>query len=719
MRARSSLMLLTPLALVAALVGCNRTPPSGNAPGTTAPGMATTADAPTAPTKDDPGANVGSPLFTPGPAAKYPDPAPPGKDPIVIPNCAVAYEDRQIVSAEVDGKIDLVATPMKLRADGIYEYELFDGAKITHITHDAAKYDPKITQLDPRIEFNDRDVQAYPKNPEKWVPHWRLRDGEVVRAGQTLCLLDDSIVSSKIKSSTKIKAAAAKGMEAAERGVQLSQEKMDLYKGKLDLIPRSEVLTDQITLTRFVENLTQSQSAIAKAEGDYEESMVILSKHRIKSRVNGIIRNIAKRSGEFIRAGEKMFEIQSTETVRLEGSLDVQYFDSVKRNMDVIVEPAVPSAPIKSHAAHQLEVAGVAVTGHASQPLIVSVGLDRKALVWDPNLADLKDRPVFPHDLPHPVAVRCVACTPPGSKAILAVTGAEDGKVRVWDLADPTKLPRTPAREPSDYHASGISAIAISADGKYAATAAGREVFIWELASGKKMYSLPPEHRDSITSLAFTPQARLITGSKDRTLKEWKLGTEKALVARTLDHRSGAVDVLGVSPDGGRVLFDQDKSRLDLVNLADAQTAGQVTNVGPGLSFATLALFGPDAADGAFHTIVTAGGEGDLKGGLQWWNAPRAGGRAAEIARLITPGRVGVTCAAFSPHKDTPFMVVGTAAGTVHVWKPPVPSTKQLKGKITNIDSTDPRYVTVRVELPNKEFRLLDRSAATVIVTPK
>src|SRR5262249_8971507 len=158
-----------------------------------------------------------------------------------------------------------------------------------------------------------------------------------------------------------------------------------------------------------------------------------------------------------------------------------------------------------------------------------------------------------PHSLPHPVAVRCVACTPPGSKEILAITGADDGKVRLWDLRNPDKLPTT-AKEPSDVDVSGITPIAVSPHGPFAPTVAapdaGGEVFIWDLAAGKKAYTLSAEHRDTITSLTFTPQATLVTASKDRSLKVWKLGAEKAAVARTIDHRAGVVDVLGISPDG-------------------------------------------------------------------------------------------------------------------------------------------------------------------------
>ena len=85
----------------------------------------------------------------------------------------------------------------------------------------------------------------------------------------------------------------------------------------------------------------------------------------------------------------------------------------------------------------------------------------------------------------------------------------------------------------------------------------------------------------------------------------------------------------------------------------------------------------------------------------------------------MTPGRVPVVCAAFSPHKDNPFLVVGTDHGTVHVWTPPTGPQQRLEGRVTNIESTDPRFVTVRVEMTNKDLGLLDRSSATVIVDPK
>ena len=681
-------------------------------------------------TPDNPDANVGSPLYKPADAPKFANPPAAGTAPIVIPNCSVMFEERQTVSAETDGTIELIATPMKARADGVYEYRRRDGDKETVVEHNPRSFDLK--KLHPRIAFNPREVAAYPSNPEKWVPYYKLRDGEWVATDQLLCMLDDSLILTRRDAAREKRDAAIRGLSAAEEGVKLTRDKIALYQGKETAIAAVERINDQVTLARFVENQAQSAQAIAQAEGDYREAGVMLTKHRIKSRVSGFIRSVAKRDGEYVRAGEKIFEIQSTETVRLEGTVDVHYKQWVRDGMMVTVEPAIPSAPVRSHMSHSPNhtVAGVAVTGHSPRPMVVSVGSDGKAFVWDPNLDDSKDALAFPHALPHPagVPVRSVACTPPGGK-VLAVTGADDGRVRVWDLTDLKNLPSKPSAEPTDYHASAVTAVAVSPDGRHAATAAGREVFVWDLASAKKLYSLPPEHRDGVTSLAFTPQAQLVTASRDRTLKVWKLGAEKAAVARTIEHRSGVVDTLAVSPDGGRVLFDQAKDRIDLLDLTNGPTAGQpvgqLSNVGPGVSFATLALFFPShAAPGTPaeqlppYRMVTAGGEGDLRGGLQVWEVARAGGRGAEIARLVTHGRAAVSCAAFSPVKEAPFLVVGTEGGSVQVWTPPTGPAKKHQGRITYTEVTGPRYATVRVEMNNRDLGLLDRSSATVVVNP-
>jgi len=621
-------------------------------------------------TADDMKVDVGESLFGAKAAPKVGGGVGIGTEPLVMGGATVQFEQRQQVAAEVDGKIELLAVR-----------------------------DDDINPTDPLCTYHPRDTA-------KQVKYRKMKEGAPVKAGDVLILLDDQIVSTQMESAKKSQEAAAGVLKFATDGVDHSKEKLKLSEKnyKSGNGSYAEYLQDLITLTRFEENRSQALQTIAKSEAEYAQAAVMMKKHRVASVVTGFIRTIAHYQGDFVKAGEKILEVQSTEVVRLEGSLDVQYASFVRAGMEVGVEPAIPSAPAKTHKFHQKEITGIAVSGNPGRPLVVSTSADGTARVWDVT----KDSLLF--SLPHPVPVRSVACSPVGS-APLAVTGGDDGKLRMWSLVNPDKLPTEPT-ELTEKHSAAVGAVAFSPDGRFFATAAGREVFVWSV-DGRKLYALPAEHRDAVTALHITPQCSLLTVSKDRSLKVWKLGTEKAGVMRTIDHRSGIVESLGVTSDGGRVVFDQDKDRLDLVGVLDRATYGQVQNSSPTAAFATLAVFNP-----ADTMLVTAGGEGELKGGLQVWNIPTAGGRGSEVARLFTPGRVPATAAAFSPSKEHPFLVVGTTAGGVHLWKPPA-DRKPYVGKIVFVESSDANKVNVRVEMNNpKELNLLDRSTANVIITP-
>jgi hypothetical protein len=667
-------------ALLAAGCGKNASP-DARAPGAAQPA-------------DNPNVDVGAPLYAPKGDVKMKLEAFTGREPLIVPNCTVQYEDRQVVSADVDGSIELLA----LRDDGIAA----DDVNLVYHPRDLARV-KRVT-----VKGKDgKDEVAYDPTELAKLPKYRqLKEGYVVKSGQLICMLDDQLFQARKKAAIASKDAAGEVIKAATEGVKLTTEKLELTKSAKGGVSRGDELQDQITLTRFVENLAQAGASIAKAISELEEANVMILKHHVYSKINGTVRAKSKHAGEFVKAGEKILEIQGTDQVRLEGFLDVQYAGLVRRGMQVTVEPAIPSAPTKTLPLHRAAVTGLAVSADPKRPIVVSVSADGTGRAWDattPSGAAVS--------LTHPVAVRSVACSPAGVPAV-AVTGADDGKLRVFDVSKADAIP-TEGKELEKAHAAAVGAIAFSPDGRFMATAAGRDVFIWDAVAWGWKYSLPAtEHRDAITSLHFTPQGTLVTASRDRSLKVWKLGAEKAAVTRTIDHRSGAVDVLGVSSDGSRVVFDHDKNRLDLLCLADRQTAGTVQNVGPTATFAALAVFNRDDT-----LLMTAGGEGELKGGIQVWTVPPAGGRAAEAARLFTPGRVGVTAASFSPTAEHRFLAVGTERGTVHLWTAPA-TRKAYTGTVEYVDASDNRQVTVRVIMDNRELGLLDRSAATVVINP-
>jgi hypothetical protein len=271
-----------------------------------------------------------------------------------------------------------------------------------------------------------------------------------------------------------------------------------------------------------------------------------------------------------------------------------------------------------------------------------------------------------------------------------------------------------PMTEFADSQAAAVATLDFSPDGRYVASAAGREICLWDASAGKKLYTFPAEHKDAVTTVKFTPQAKLVSASRDKTVRVWALGEKAAGVERTIDHRKGNVESLSVSNQGGRVLFDQEDGRIDVVSLADGQPVGTILNAAPGARFSTLALYSPTD-----EYVLTAGGDGDMRGELQVFTAPKPGGRGAEIRRLVTPYRSMPTCAAFGPG----FAVVGTQAGGVHLW-----TTEMLKkvsqdrvGRVVSVIRTDARNVKVRVEtsaLIGELGPLQDKSTATLIILP-
>jgi WD40 repeat protein len=199
------------------------------------------------------------------------------------------------------------------------------------------------------------------------------------------------------------------------------------------------------------------------------------------------------------------------------------------------------------------------------------------------------------------------------------------------------------------------------------------------------------------------------------------LGAQSAVVTLPIDHRFGAVDCLGVSADGTRVLFDQEDNRIDVVSLADGRSVGTLQTAGAGRTvgagrFATLAVFSADDS-----LVLTGCGEG-ARSEMQLWETPKIGGRGQEQRRLVTPTEADVTCAAFSPDKDKPFVVVGTKSGGVHVWTPPgaAERAKVRTGTIESVLPFDDKTVQVRVRAVNTGDDtgdgMPDRSRAKIIV---
>jgi len=144
----------------------------------------------------------------------------------------------------------------------------------------------------------------------------------------------------------------------------------------------------------------------------------------------------------------------------------------------------------------------------------------------------------------HGQRVEVVAFSPDGKRVL---TGANDGKVIVWDAASGESLLSLGRNGDSWVHAAAFSpdglTIAIAAyDGK---------ITLWNAQGGHALRTLTG-HTNAIESLAYFPDGtRIVTASYDQTARIWdtRLGSE---LLGFRGHR-GAVMCVAVSPDGRRV----------------------------------------------------------------------------------------------------------------------------------------------------------------------
>lgn len=627
---------------------------------------------------EKPPVEIGAPLYKAEPMPKAP-PLTPAPEPIVLPNSVVQNDVRVQIAAQVDGKVELIATP-----------------------------------LQPGETCPPDLIVHHPRDPEK-KPYRRLRAGDLVKEGQLIARLDEQLVTLQREQAERLIPILRERVKATKMSEDDYRQSYDqLQKTNAAALSLVEKLEKRSTLYRYTESRMQTEQELSKNESELRSAMAQQARYFVTSPINGRIVNILKSRDEFAKAGDAIMEVQATDRVRVEGKLDAAYRTLVRPGMKVIVEPARPISPNPLSVSHRQEVTGLAVTAHPGRPLVVSGGLDASALVWD--VTGTKQY----HRLPHPAgtAVRAVATTGKGSKTHLVATGGDDGKVRLWDVTNPDKLPAQPLATFEETHGAAITAAAFSPDGRFLATAAGRDVYVWDVAERKRKYALPADHKDAVTAVRFTPQCTLVTAARDHSVRVWKLGEQGAAAAAVIDHRGGSVDVLGVSADGAKVLFDKDPGRIDLVSLADERSVGSLASPGGTARFATLALFSPDDT-----FVLTAGGDADQKGELTIWEAPQPGGRGAERLRLSTPKAAAVTCAAFSPDLEKRFVVVGTADGGVHYWTPSLADQrgKAMTGEVVGVLPHDARQLLVRVEMANPSAAgddLPDRSQATIIISP-
>lgn len=198
----------------------------------------------------------------------------------------------------------------------------------------------------------------------------------------------------------------------------------------------------------------------------------------------------------------------------------------------------------------------------------VATGCNRSAQIFDSRdgkkVCELLDDSV--QDKDGDLYIRSVCFSPDGK---LLATGAEDRRIRVWDIEtrrircsfdgheqdiyslDFAKNGRIIASGSGDKTVrlwdietraqimvlsieDGVTTVAMSPDGRFvAAGSLDKSVRVWDCSSGYLIERLEggAGHKDSVYSVAFSPSGReLVSGSLDKTIKMWELTPQRGLL---------------------------------------------------------------------------------------------------------------------------------------------------------------------------------------------
>jgi WD40 repeat protein len=224
----------------------------------------------------------------------------------------------------------------------------------------------------------------------------------------------------------------------------------------------------------------------------------------------------------------------------------------------------------------------------------------------------------------HTGIINAVAFTPDGR---LAVSGSDDGSVRVWDLATGQEVTRFTR------HVVPVKGVAVLPDGKTAVSAGVETLRVWDIASGKEINRVEG-HRGALTCVAVTPdgQSALLSSRNDKDFHLWELDQQRRYVPRQVFRgHTDWVNSVALSRDGSRAVSGGDTT----VRLWDVATGKQLHCLSGHKDTVKSVAISPDG-----DRVVSSG----LDGTVRLWDAETG----KELRRL--EGHASwVMCVAFSP----------------------------------------------------------------------
>ena len=314
-----------------------------------------------------------------------------------------------------------------------------------------------------------------------------------------------------------------------------------------------------------------------------------------------------------------------------------------------------PEAPLSSRAAHEGPITAL-VFDHGETPTLWSGADDRLARRWslreDGGLAKLRTLDE------HEGGVTAVAVSDDDRWAATATTS---GEVMLWPLWTPRKRGRGKGSAalppiPLEGNQDAVAAVAFTPDGRWLVSGGGGGVRMWNIQVKDPSDSsiLMPGHTGDITDMALAAGNRAVTSATDNRVRVWDLEkSQKVLVAEDFEGHRDAVRAVAVSPDGLRIVSGGDDHTVRVWDAFDRS---------PGRGASVLRV-GPSAVQ---DYAVTESGLvlGVSTDTAKIWALPDRG--RWRVPRVLEGGRGSFSAGAFDTAGE--HAAVGTETGQIYVW---------------------------------------------------
>lgn len=232
--------------------------------------------------------------------------------------------------------------------------------------------------------------------------------------------------------------------------------------------------------------------------------------------------------------------------------------------------------------AHRADAVSVSLNSDDSQ--LASIGYDGDVRIW--RIKDGSAISTLPSANAHYIAV----FSPDGK---YLATGSQGNILTLWRMDDNSLLYQLTTGE-SDR----VNSIAFSPKADFMAAAGYTQIYIWRIADGQLIMTLPA---DIVSSVTFSPNGKFLAANSSRGVSLWGLDSGKHLY--TTEGHSNVVETVAFSPDGRILASGSFDGTIQLWQTSD----GSVLGILKGHPRVNKIRFAPDGS-----LLVSVGSDGTI-----------------------------------------------------------------------------------------------------------